>query len=67
MVDVNDIMRYEGGEMDEAEMIEFFQKLVDNGMAWRLQGHYGRTAQALIDAGLVHVPAPRLSTVTKEF
>jgi hypothetical protein len=53
MPDVNKIIAYENGEMDEEEMVDLFQGLVDSGMAWRLQGHYGRTAAALIDAGLV--------------
>jgi len=48
---VNDIIAYENGEMDEEEVISLFQKLVDTGMVWVLQGHYGRTAQALLDAG----------------
>jgi hypothetical protein len=52
MPDVDQIMRYEQGEMDEAEAIEFFQHLIDSGLAWQLQGHYGRTAQRIIDAGL---------------
>ncbi len=50
---VDKIMAYEGGEMTEDEMVAFFQELVDSGLAWNLQGHYGRTAAALIDAGLV--------------
>jgi hypothetical protein len=50
---VDQIIAYESGEMDEDEMIEFFQELVDSGMAWQLQGHYGRTAQALIEAGVI--------------
>lgn len=51
MATVDKIIAYECGEMDDQEMIEFFQELINSGMAWRLQGHYGRTAAALIDAG----------------
>lgn len=47
------IMEYESGEMDDESMVELFQVLVDTGLAWELQGHYGRTANALIEAGLV--------------
>jgi hypothetical protein len=47
------IIDYENGELDEDETVELFQALVDNGVAWSLQGHYGRTAQALIEEGLV--------------
>lgn len=48
---VNKIISYESGEMDRDETIAFFQELIDTGMAWQLQGHYGRTAAALIEAG----------------
>jgi len=52
-VDVDRIMRYEAGEMGENEMINLFQDLVDCGMAWQLQGHYGRTATRLLEAGII--------------
>lgn len=52
------IMAYEGGELDEAETIAGFQSLINSGIVWKLQGHYGRTAQRLIDAGLC-LPAER--------
>jgi len=49
---LNFIMSYEQGDLEEEEIIEGFQHLIDSGMAWSLQGHYGRTAVALIEAGL---------------
>jgi hypothetical protein len=51
----NDMFAWEDGELDEDEEIELFQALVDNGMAWSLQGMYGRRAMMLIKAGLVEV------------
>lgn len=48
---VDKIIVYEQGEMDEIEMVEFFQELIDSGKCWTLQGHYGRTAMALIESG----------------
>lgn len=52
---VGQIIDYEDGKLDDEETIELFQHLVDNGMAWTLQGSYGRTAMQLIEAGLVLV------------
>ena len=45
------IIRYENGELDEVETAELFQILVDSGLAWKLQGHYGRTAYRLLESG----------------
>jgi len=45
------MMQYEEGNLSEAEMLEMFQLLIDNGMVWSLQGMYGRTAKTLIEFG----------------
>jgi len=44
-------LAYEAGELDEDQIVAGFQQLIDSGLVWQLQGHYGRTAKALIDAG----------------
>ncbi len=49
---VDKIIQYESGNMDDEEMISFFQELIDSGLCWKLQGHYGRTASSLIEEGL---------------
>lgn len=48
---VDDVIKYESGEMTFEEAVQFFQGLIDSGLAWQMQGHYGRTANDLIRQG----------------
>lgn len=49
------VARAEGFEdATEAEQIEAWQYLIDTGLAWTLQGCFGRQATALIEAGVCH-------------
>ncbi len=47
------IMAYEEGTASVSESLELFAHLIRTGMAWTLQGCYGRTAAALIERGII--------------
>jgi hypothetical protein len=38
----------------EDQVLEAWQFLVDSGLAWQLQGFFGRTATQLIERGLIN-------------
>lgn len=48
---VSQISAYESGELSPTETLVLFSELVKSGLAWQLQGSYGRTARALIENG----------------
>jgi hypothetical protein len=39
---------------NEEQVIEAWQRLIDTGLCWRLQGWFGRRARDLIEAGVCH-------------
>ena len=42
-------------EVEEEEYVEAWQFLLDTGLVWQLQGWFGRTAVAMIEAGQIIV------------
>lgn len=50
------IIKYEEGDISEKEYYELFQYLVDSGMAWELQGFYGRQAAMMLEEGYLLPP-----------
>lgn len=54
MSQLDKIIAYEEGSLSEEDTISLFQELIDNGLAWQLQGHYGRTASRLIKEGVCY-------------
>lgn len=56
---IDRIIAYEEGDLSDEDTIALFQELIDSGLAWSLQGHYGRTAHRLILAGICQPPSPQ--------
>ena len=54
------IVEYEAGKLDLEGEVTLFQELVNGGLAWELQGSYGRRAVELIKQGLVDDPRPNV-------
>ncbi len=50
---VNDIISYEQGDLSAEDTLSLFSKLIESGMAWRLQGSYARFAEQLIREGWI--------------
>lgn len=53
MDNVDLIIAYESEELSDIDTLKLFSQLIKSGQAWSLQGHYGRTAKALIDNGYI--------------
>jgi hypothetical protein len=49
-------MQYENDELNDEETIELFQELINTGLVWKLQGHYGRFAAELLGEGFCKHP-----------
>jgi hypothetical protein len=57
MTPINAVLIAEGEiETDQETQIEAWQYLVDTGLAWSLQGAFGRMAQQLIDQEVITAP-----------
>ncbi len=51
---LDQLVAYEQGDLSSSEeIVRFYAELVRTGAAWQLQGTYGRTAMAFINAGLI--------------
>jgi len=48
---LNDMIEWETEEISIQKEAKLFQKLINNGQAWTLQGAYGRRAMELIESG----------------
>lgn len=51
-MNTEDIIALEEGLLGEAETVVLFQRLIDEGLVWKMPGSYGRMAMGLIEQGL---------------
>ena len=74
MADWRKLVAYEQGDIgdctlplaEQTDLLDLFQELVNTGLAWQLQGHYGRTAANLIRLGHITEPTKGGSDVTTD-
>jgi hypothetical protein len=59
------MIAWEEGTLSNEDTVILFQELIDNGMAWSLQGCYGRQAAALIEAGYCHAAENVLAALAR--
>lgn len=50
---VDYIIQFEDGSLGANDILELFSYLLSTGLAWQLQGFYGRTASRLIEMGYI--------------
>jgi hypothetical protein len=49
------VVEYESEEHSLEWIVQLFADLIATGLAWQLQGRYGREAKAMIDEGIITV------------
>lgn len=57
------LIAYEQGDLSNEDVVDLFQELVNSGLAWKLQGSYGRMAARLVEAGEIHLPIKKAESV----
>ena len=65
MNQIDQIIAFEDGELDLDQTLDLFVGLLNSGLAWQLQGFYGRTATALLEAG--HIARINVGPRTGEY
>jgi len=77
-MNVNDVITWEEGNVTAQQERKFFQKMVNDGSVWKLQGMYGRRATELLNTGQIDYPVrktydaygnkiPTRSSIKKQF
>jgi hypothetical protein len=49
-IDLDAIIAFEAGQLEDTEAFELFQRLLNDGSVWTLQGSYGRLAASLLSS-----------------